>query len=615
MEQLTVIAVDQFNNIAISYTGTVAFTSSDQGASTVLPGPSTLTAGMGVFSVQLTTAGTQVITGTDTQTSSITGVSNPIVITAAPATHFTLGVPGAVTAGAGFNFTVTAQDQFGNTDTGYLGTVGFFTTDPGAVTLPAPSTFSAGVGSFSATLATAGNQNLTATDQSVSSITGISNTINVSAAAATHYAVSAPGSVSRGIGFTVTVTAEDQFNNTATSYTGTVGFSSSDGPATLPAPSTLSAGIGSFSATLGTLGSQTLTATDTQTPSITGSSATIVVNRPPATHFAFSVSSASTTAGIVFSFTVTAEDQFNNTVINFTSTVNFSSSDSAATLPASSTLTNGVGTFSATLVTAGNQTVTVTDPDPFSSSLSITITPAAAQSLLVTAPQYVIAGRAFPFVVTAQDQFGNTDTNYTGTVGFSSSDSATGAAVPGNTTLTAGVGTLSATLVSVGTQSLTATDIHTPSITGSATITVPVSIYIPNATTGRNGVVTVPIDVNNLIDPNSILNQSGLSGGTFVLYFDPSVFTVSATDVQLGTIKTPSVGDPSGTAPGDGYAPNPTNIQDGPNNGWQVGTLPTSGPGADHHHLDQQWLPQQRRHRAADRDRRRFARDGEFPRS
>ena len=151
--------------------------------------------------------------------------------------------------------------------------------------------------------------------------------------------------------------------------------------------------------------------------------------------------------------------------------------------------------------------------------------------------------------------------------------------MPSNKTLTNGVGTFSATLVSVGTQSLTASDIHTPSITGTATITVPVSIYIPNATTGRNTGLMVPINVNNLIDPNSILGQSGLSGGTFVLFYDPSVFTVSASDVQLGTISTPSVGDPSGTAPGDGFAPNPTNIQDGPNNGWQVGTLPTSGPG------------------------------------
>ena len=41
--------------------------------------------------------------------------------------------------------------------------------------------------------------------------------------------------------------------------------------------------------------------------------------------------------------------------------MHFTSSDAAATLPADATLVNGGGTFSATLTTAGNQTITVTD--------------------------------------------------------------------------------------------------------------------------------------------------------------------------------------------------------------------------------------------------------------
>jgi hypothetical protein len=50
-----------------------------------------------------------------------------------------------------------------------------------------------------------------------------------------------------------------------------VHFTSSDAQAILPADSTLTNGVGTFSATLRTPGSQTLTATDTVNPSIAGS--------------------------------------------------------------------------------------------------------------------------------------------------------------------------------------------------------------------------------------------------------------------------------------------------------------------------------------------------------
>ena len=79
-----------------------------------------------------------------------------------------------------------------------------------------------------------------------------------------------------GSSFSVTVTALDQFGNTVTNYAGTVHFTSSDAQAVLPANSGLTNGVGSFSVTLRTAGSQTVTATDTVTSSITGS-ATIIV--------------------------------------------------------------------------------------------------------------------------------------------------------------------------------------------------------------------------------------------------------------------------------------------------------------------------------------------------
>src|SRR5204863_6609045 len=139
-------------------------------------------------------------------------------------------------------------------------------------TLPGNSALSNGTGTFSATLATAGSQTITATDTTTGSITGTSNVITVSAAAATHFTVSAPASATAGSAFNFTVTALDQFNNTATGYAGTVHFTSSDGQAVVPVNSTLTSGAGTFSATLKTAGSQTITATDAAAASIAGTS-------------------------------------------------------------------------------------------------------------------------------------------------------------------------------------------------------------------------------------------------------------------------------------------------------------------------------------------------------
>ena len=101
--------------------------------------------------------------------------------------------------------------------------------------MPASSTLAAGVGTFSATLITAGNQTLTATDTVTATLTGASKAIAVSPTAATHLVLSGVPATHRrpAPALPLTVTAEDQFNNTATSYTGTVALTTSDTAATL----------------------------------------------------------------------------------------------------------------------------------------------------------------------------------------------------------------------------------------------------------------------------------------------------------------------------------------------------------------------------------------------
>jgi probable HAF family extracellular repeat protein len=273
-------------------------------------------------------------------------------------THLSVTAPGNAVAGATFKITVTALDASGAVVTTYAGTVHFTSTDGQAV-MPANSTLTNGTGTFSATLMTPGSQTVAATDTISASITGTSNSITVSDVA-THFSVAVPTNATTGVSFNFSVTALDASNNTVASYSGTVHFASSDGQASLPANSTLTNGAGSFSVTLKTVGNQTITATDTVTASITGTSSAITVGTAIPTHFSVKAPGGAS-PGSAFNFTVSALDAANNVAPTYSGTIHFTSTDAMASLPANSTLTNGTGSFSATLNTLGSQTITATD--------------------------------------------------------------------------------------------------------------------------------------------------------------------------------------------------------------------------------------------------------------
>jgi len=98
------------------------------------------------------------------------------------ATHFSVAAPASVTAGTAFDFTLTALDATNNVVTGYAGTVHFTSTD-GQAGLPGNSTLTNGAGTFQVMLKTPGSQTIATTDSVTTTITGTSNSIQVSALA------------------------------------------------------------------------------------------------------------------------------------------------------------------------------------------------------------------------------------------------------------------------------------------------------------------------------------------------------------------------------------------------------------------------------------------------
>src|SRR5262249_45218381 len=147
-----------------------------------------------------------------------------------------------------------------------------------------------------------------------------------------------------------------------------------------------------------------------------------------------------TTAGVAGTFTVTLRDPYGNIASGYAGTVDFTSSDARAGLPANYTFSAtdaGTHTFSATLTTAGTQSLMVTHVAAGlgGADAGITVSPAKASQFLLSAPVSVKSGAPFSLTLTVEDAYGNRVTNYAGTVHLSSNDG--GAKLPQNYTFTA----------------------------------------------------------------------------------------------------------------------------------------------------------------------------------
>jgi hypothetical protein len=134
-------------------------------------------------------------------------------------------------------------------------------------------------------------------------------------------------------------------------------------------------------------------------------------------HFGVSAPSAST-AGSSFNVTVTALNGSGNTDTSYTGTVHFTSGDAAAGLPVDYKFTStdaGSHTFTVTLDTAGNESVTATDTiaSAITGSATVSVSPASASKLAFgQQPTTTVVNKTITPAVTVRelDAFGNLET-------------------------------------------------------------------------------------------------------------------------------------------------------------------------------------------------------------
>jgi uncharacterized protein (TIGR03437 family) len=161
----------------------------------------------------------------------------------------------------------------------------------------------------------------------------------------------------------------------------------------------------------------------------------------------------STPTGTSFNVTITATDNSGNIATGFNLAATVTSSDPLQPSLGTVSLTNGTASFSATLYTAGNQTINASR-ERITGSATIQVTALPATRFRIDAPSGVTAGQGFAVTVTALDTNGNPVTGYSGTVKLTSTDPH--APALGTVTLTNGAGTQSsAILTTAGTQTIT----------------------------------------------------------------------------------------------------------------------------------------------------------------
>ncbi len=136
------------------------------------------------------------------------------------------------------------------------------------------------------------------------------------------------------------------------------------------------------------------------------------------------VSAPSTaTAGTGFAVTVTAADAFGNTVSDFQGSVTLTCSDGQPVFILSPLeFNNGTAVATITLDRADTVTLTATSGTISDTSGTIIDSPAAATQFVVNAPTTATAGTGFAVTVTAADAFGNTVSDFQGSVTLTCSD-------------------------------------------------------------------------------------------------------------------------------------------------------------------------------------------------
>jgi|GEM_PF-1147126 len=422
---VTIRAEDVNNNIVTGFTNQVVNIRDETG--THSPQQVTLVDGTWTGTISISQAmNSNVLTATALGKS---GTSNPFNVAGAGVSRFEFSaVPSPRTAGTGFPVTITARDAFGNVSQSFNGTVPLSAASGSSPVVISPSVsgaFSNGTRTVTLTITQAVNDVRVTADDGAGH-TGTSNAFNVAPNTLDHFAIAQIATQTPGVPFSLTVTAQDAYDNTVTGFSGpgnrvNIGHT---GTGSLSRSQSDDFQSGIWSGTISVTQTQTNDRITVVRDGGTQSAISNTFNVIPTTvdHFTFDPISTPQTAGQGFSVTVRAYDVNNNLVTGFNETVNLA--DLTGTNDVKQiTFSSGVGTATVTITKSQSQNrLTVSGLGKSGVSEVFNVNPGSVQTISVApvaSPQ--MAGTDFQIYLTALDTYQNIVTQFAGQVSLSDS--------------------------------------------------------------------------------------------------------------------------------------------------------------------------------------------------
>ena len=415
-----------------------------------------------------------------------------------------IGSPASQAAGVAFNVTVYATDNWWN-PVPSADVVRITSSDPAAST-PVSGALTNGSRQFTLSLGTVGTRTLTVSDQTNTSIQGMTSSgIQVLPSAADRFVIEPiAATVIAGVPVLVTIHAADVGGNTIPDFAGDAILSANTGAGSI-APNLVSFTDGTWSGNVvfrGAGGAVALSCADFSSPPHTGTSNTFTVEPGPLAGLQVLVPDEmprggtadgkegtvlGQSAGAPFQVTVRAVDAFYNLVNGVGDRIQLGSTDAFATIPAETTLVNGQILLNARLYRTGLQRIWARHADNGSvqpdTSSAVLVSGGPFAKLLILAPGEspapgTASGRtgvatdqsinyAFNVTVLATDSWGNPVGGVNDVVHLSCTDLL--ATLPPDAPLVDGQVELPVRLAAGGFSQITASDVSDPSKESSTT--------------------------------------------------------------------------------------------------------------------------------------------------
>lgn len=410
---ISITARDVYENLVTSFSSSVGL-SDDTG--TISPTSTTnFSDGQWTGSITITQAQNDIdITATY---NSVNGRSNIFNVQAASLHTFSIDNVSTQQANESFSIRVTALDDFGNVAKQFTGKVDI-SDETGTISPTESGNFDDGRWSGNVVIPQAYENNTITVVNQAGSETGVSNKFDVISSSVDRFVIGSLGTQEAGQEFTLSIEAHDEAGNLVTSFSGTASLSDLTGTLTPKTTGNFSGGIWSGNVEI----TQSITANQITVTSggKAGNSNSFDVTPTDLDHFTFEPVSSPQVAGQSFQVSILAEDVYNNRVTDFSSSVNLTDDTGTLTPAVSGNFSGGQWQGNVTITSSGTDVViSANGAGKVGYSNGFNVNAASLNRFVLETITTQAASEPFTIHITAQDNYGNTATQFSGKVDIS----------------------------------------------------------------------------------------------------------------------------------------------------------------------------------------------------